>query len=60
MARELLLGKLNYVVDDILYHITANVCLRIVLPQEKILAVFYEIYQGKFAGHLRMLRFIVK
>ena len=53
-ARELILGKSRYVViDDTLYHVTANMSLQIVLPKEDRLSVFHEVHQGRFAGHLR-------
>ena len=53
-ARELILGKSRYVViDDTLYHVTADMSLRIVLPKEDRLRVFHEVHQGRFAGHLR-------
>lgn len=48
------LGKSRYVlVDNILYHSSTNNSLRIVLPEEDQFAVFKEVHQGRFAGHLR-------
>ena len=50
----LILGKSKYVViDNTLYHVTANMSLRIVLLKEDRLAVFHEVHQGKLAGNLR-------
>ena len=52
-AREMILGKSRCVlIDTILYLLSADNSLRIVLPKER-LAVFKEVYGGRFAGHPR-------
>ena len=40
-------------IHNILYHLSVYNSLRIVLPKEDRLAVFKEVHQGRFAGHLR-------
>ena len=53
-ARELILGKTRYVIiEDVLYHLTADNSLRIVLSKEERMAVFREVHQGRLSGHLR-------
>ena len=53
-ARELILGKTRYVIiEDVLYHLSADKSLQIVLPKEERMAVFREVHQGRFSGHLR-------
>ena len=53
-ARELILGKTRYIVmEDVLYHLSADKSLQIVLPKEERMAVFKEVHQGRFSGHLR-------
>ena len=53
-ATEIILGKSRYVLmDNVLYHLSAGNSLRIVLPKEDRLAVFKEVHEGKFTGHLR-------
>jgi len=53
-AKEVILGKTRYVViDNVLYHLTGDKSLWIVLPKKERFAVFKEVHQGKFTGHLR-------
>ena len=53
-ARELILGKTRYaVIDNVLYHLSEEKSLRIVVPQAERYFVFKEVHQGRFAGHLR-------
>ena len=53
-ARELILGKTRYVIiEDVLYHLSADKSLQIVLPKEERMAVFREVHQGRLSGHLR-------
>jgi len=53
-ARELILGKTRYVmIDNVLYHLSDDQSPSIVLPQADRYAVFKEVHQGRFAGHLR-------
>ena len=40
-------------IEDVLYHLTADKSLQIVLPKEEKIVVFREVHQGKFSGHLR-------
>ena len=52
-ARELILGKTRYVIiEDVLYHLSADKSLQIVLPKEERMAVFREVHQGRLSGHL--------
>ena len=53
-ARELILEKTRYVIiEDVLYHLSADKSLQIVLPKEERMAVFKEVHQGRLSGHLR-------
>ena len=53
-ARELIFGKTRYVIiEDVLYHLSADKSLQIVLPKEERMAVFKEVHQGRLSGHLR-------
>ena len=52
-ARELILGKTRYaVIDNVLYHLSDDKSLCIVVPQAERYFVFKEVHQGRFAGHL--------